>query len=82
MTNPAAREKPPALGVGFVSLFFLILAVSGFLVVVGNLAGIAAGSRLLPVVDNLPGLMSTTLVLFAAGCLPVFLRSVASASKS
>ncbi len=81
MSDPAARAKPPVLGVGFLSLFFFILAASGFLVVVGNLTGIAAGSGLVPAVDNLPGLMSTTLVLFALGCVPVFLRALAAGRR-
>lgn len=82
MPESVAREKPPVLGVGFVSLFFFILAASGFLVVVGNLIGVAARSPLVPVVDNLPGLMSTTLVLFALGCLPVFLRGLAAGGRA
>lgn len=81
MPESAAHEKPPALGVGFVSLFFFILAASGFLVVAGNLMGIAAGSRLVPVVDNPPGLMTTTLILFALGCLPVFLRGLTTGAQ-
>jgi hypothetical protein len=75
-----SKPPPPAKplrfeDIGFVSLFFFLCSLSGFLTVVGNITGLALRfDHIVPVVANLHGLMTTTLLLFFLGLIPLLPR--------
>lgn len=78
MPDPNSSRRAKSLrfaDIGFVSLFFFLCSLSGFLTVVGNLTGVALRfQHIVPVVENLQGLMTTTLLLFFLGMVPLVPR--------
>ncbi len=86
MSKNPTKHPGRSLGfkdIGFIALFLLVLALSGFLTVLGNLTGVAdATYHIIPPVDNLQGLMSTTLILTGLGCIPILFRLARPAGRS
>lgn len=78
-----AHKKSTSFPIGLPSSFLIAFAVCGWLILLGNLFPIArATTGIFPVVDDLAGLIMSTLIFLILGLTPAMIRSMFSNQNS